>query len=76
MAGFTYKVEKKCGVIGEHGDNSVELRLVSYGGREAKYDIRPWFTDEKGQERMGKGITLNDEELQILHDLIEEELGL
>jgi hypothetical protein len=77
MAGeFQYEVKKECGVIGEHGKYSLELRLVSFNGRKEKYDIRTWTTDEEGNERMGKGVTFNEEELQILHDLIEEELQL
>ena len=75
MAGdFSYSVEKKCGVIATHRNDSVELRLVSYGGREAKYDIRAWY-DDNGQEKMGKGVTFTREELETLRDLINEELG-
>lgn len=44
-----------------------ELNLVSWNGREAKYDIREW-SPEHGQ--MGKGITLSQEELKELSGLL------
>lgn len=37
-----------------------ELNLVKWNGRDAKYDIREWSPD---YTRMGKGITLTEEEL-------------
>lgn len=74
MAGdFSYEVVKKIGKISDRGKDTLELRLISYGGREAKYDIRTWYTDENGKEKMGKGITLNSEEAEILKDLLTEE---
>ena len=46
----------------------LELNKVSWGGRPAKYDLRSWAPDH---EKMGKGITLSDEELKALGKLIE-----
>ena len=40
-----------------------ELTRVSWNGRPAKYDIREWSPD---YERMGKGISLTDEEAEIV----------
>ena len=48
---------------------STELNLVSWGGREPKYDIRSWSPDHK---KMGKGITPTKEELVALKDLLNE----
>ena len=40
---------------------------MAWNGREAKYDLRDWAPDH---EKMGKGITLTEEELKALGDLI------
>lgn len=40
-----------------------ELNLVSWNGREAKYDIREWSPEH---DKMGKGITLSKNELDAL----------
>ena len=44
-----------------------QLNLISWNGRQAKYDIRDWAPDG---EKMGKGITLDGEELVKLRDLL------
>lgn len=44
-----------------------ELNLISWNGREPKYDIRDWAPDH---EKMGKGVTLsNDEARELLKAL-------
>ena len=40
-----------------------ELNLVSWNGATPVYDIRTW---SPGKEKMGKGITLNEEEFRKL----------
>ncbi|MCR5097842.1 MAG: NERD domain-containing protein [Lachnospiraceae bacterium] len=42
-------------------------KKVSWNGAEPKYDIRDWSPDH---EKMGKGITLTDEEAEILKSLL------
>ncbi len=44
-----------------------ELNKVSWNGAEPKYDIRDWSPDH---EKMGKGITLTDDEAEILKGLL------
>ena len=44
-----------------------EFNLVSFNDAPAKYDIRTW---DPAHTKMGKGVTLNKEELQILKDAI------
>ena len=65
---FSFFIEKQIGVI-SHGKGGwqVELNLVSWGGREAKYDIRSWSPDH---QKMGKGITMTQEDLKTLAQLI------
>jgi hypothetical protein len=50
-----------------------ELNLVSWNEREPKYDVRDWAPDHS---KMGKGITLNGEELAALKKLIDEVDGI
>jgi len=40
-----------------------ELNRVSWNGREPKYDIREWAPEG---DKMGKGVTLTDEEAAVL----------
>lgn len=72
MAEFKYEVKERYGKLSQKGDVSMELRLVSYNDNEAKYDIRPWKIDESGNERMFKGITLTDEELRTLKEILAD----
>lgn len=72
MADFSYEVQKHIGVISTSKNGwQKELNLVSYNGREAKYDIREWDPE---RTKMSKGITLTKEELKTLADLIKEEI--
>lgn len=67
-----YDVKEKLGVISESGKSSLELRLVSFNDGDYKYDIRPWWNDDKGVEKMGKGIRLTEEELRTLTDIVDK----
>lgn len=40
-----------------------ELNLVSWNDKEPKYDLREWSPDHS---KMGKGVTLSQEELDAL----------
>lgn len=68
-----YTVTEKCGVVSTNEDTgwSLEVRRVSWNGREPKYDIRTW-KEEDGKEICGKGITLTGEELEALSKLLDE----
>ena len=46
-----------------------ELNLISWNGAKPKYDLRDWAPNH---EKMGKGITLNNEEFEALKDLINK----
>ena len=65
---FSFEITKSIGTIAEgKGGWNLELNLVSWGGRPAKYDIRSWSPDH---QKMGKGITLTKEELESLKNLL------
>jgi hypothetical protein len=69
MAEFSYEVTKELGVISENAKGwQTKLNMVSWNGGEPKFDIRPWSPDG---ERMGKGISLSEEELDKLAELIQ-----
>ncbi|MEW9672786.1 YdbC family protein, partial [Ammoniphilus sp. 3BR4] len=44
-----------------------ELNLISWNGREPKYDIRDWSDDHS---KMGKGVTLSKEEFEKLKEIL------
>ncbi len=68
MPEFKYEIVKELGVISENARGwTKELNLVSWNDREPKYDIREWAPDH---ERMGKGVSLTEEELLTLAELI------
>ena len=71
MAEIKYEIVKALGVLSE-GSNGwkKELNLVIWNGRAPKYDIRDWDEDH---EKMGKGITLSENEMKNLVDLINEQ---
>lgn len=46
-----------------------ELNLVSWNGREPKYDLRECSPEH---EKMGKGVTLSKEELDELKGILEK----
>lgn len=71
MADFKYEVKEVFGVISEGKSSKKELRLISWNDKEAKYDIRDWWKDKDGNEKMGKGITLTKEEAKELAKLLK-----
>lgn len=68
MAELKYEITERIGQFGENSRGwTRELNLVSWDGREPKYDIRDWNPDHT---RMGKGITMTADELAALKDLL------
>ena len=65
---FSFNITKNLGTLAEgKGGWNLELNLVSWGGRPEKYDIRSWSPDH---QKMGKGVTLTDEEIKKLGEII------
>ena len=68
MADIKYEITKHIGVLSEGAKGwTKELNLVSWNDREPKYDLREWSPEH---EKMGKGITLSDDEAAILKGLL------
>ncbi|MEC2056080.1 hypothetical protein I6J18_01970 [Peribacillus psychrosaccharolyticus] len=61
MAEIKYEIIEKIAVLSESTKGwKKELNLISWNGRDPKYDLREWAPDH---EKMGKGITLSKEEI-------------
>ena len=68
MADIKFEIEKELGKISESSKGwTKELNLISWNGKEAKYDLRDWAPEH---EKMGKGITLSADELKQLKELL------
>lgn len=64
---------EKIGIIRQSTNGwNKELRLVSWNDADPKHDIRDWSPDD---EKMGKGITLTEEEARNLLGLLEKHFG-
>ncbi|MEA1959961.1 MAG: PC4/YdbC family ssDNA-binding protein [Bacillota bacterium] len=68
MADIKFKITKTLGVLSEGSKGwQKEINLVSWNDRKPKIDIRDWGPEH---EKMGKGVTLNREELKSLKELL------
>ncbi|ENH97654.1 hypothetical protein J416_04391 [Gracilibacillus halophilus YIM-C55.5] len=68
MANIKYEIIETIAIISESPKGwKKELNLVSWNGRDPKYDLRDWSPDH---EKMGKGLTLSAEELKTLKDAL------
>lgn len=68
MADIKYEIIKTIGILSEGSKGwRKELNLISWNGRDPKYDIRDWSDDHS---KMGKGVTLDKEELVALKDIL------
>ncbi|MBC8591372.1 YdbC family protein [Wansuia hejianensis] len=71
MANIKYEIVEKIAVLSERGVWTKELNKISWNDREAKFDLRDWNHEEG---RMGKGVTLTDEEARELLEALKEVL--
>jgi len=68
MADFTYEIIEEIGVLSEGTRGwRKELNKISWNGGTPKFDIRDWAPDHT---KMGKGVTLTDEEAAKLKELL------
>ena len=58
---FTFEIIEQIAVLAEERSGwTKELNKVSFNGGEPKFDIRTWDPEHT---KMGKGVTLSDEEM-------------
>lgn len=74
LQNFSYEVIKNCGIISDTAKQTKELNIIQYGDNEPKYDLRIWVKtpEEETGKKMGKGLTLNEEEIVMLRDILDE----
>ncbi len=66
---FSYEIVEEIAILSENNKGwRKELNLVSWNGRPPKLDLRDWAPDH---EKMGKGLTLTNEEFEQLQKAIE-----
>ena len=71
MAELKFEITKHIGVLSENAKGwTKELNMVSWNERDPKYDLREWNPDHT---RMGKGITLTEEDVDNLRKLLNGE---
>jgi len=67
-----YEIINEIGVISTSTSGSnLELNRVSWNGKEPKYDLRSWSPDHS---KMGKGVTLSEEDIISLSALLAKEI--
>ena len=73
MREIQYEIVKEIAVLST-GDSgySQEFNLISWNGKEPKYDIRSFSPN---REKCGKGITLNADEAAALLKALQKELN-
>ena len=73
MAGeIKYEIVEEIGVLSESAKGwTKELNLISWNGGAPKYDVRDWAPEH---EKMGKGVTLSEEEAKKLAELLVAKL--
>ena len=74
MSDFSFEVKEILGTVGKPTASGWEtkLTLVSWSGREPKYDIRSWSPD---MDKMGKGISFTECELEDLQGILNNYFG-
>ncbi|UUV98256.1 YdbC family protein [Vagococcus luciliae] len=65
---FSYEILEEIAVLSENNKGwTKELNLISWNNRPAKFDLRDWAPNH---EKMGKGITLTNEEFAVLKETL------
>ena len=67
-----FEIVKEIGILSESTKGwTKELNLVSWNNGAPKYDLRDWDPDH---EKMGKGVTLTEDEVRKLKALLDIEI--
>lgn len=73
MSEIKYEIIREIAVLSESDSGyTKEINLISWNGKEPKYDIRSFSPD---REKCGKGITLTKTEVKTLLEALKEELN-
>lgn len=67
---FSFEILEEVAVLSENAKGwRKELNIVSWSERPPKFDLRDWSPDH---EKMGKGITLSNEEFEALKKVVSK----
>lgn len=67
---FSFQIIENIGTLSTSKAGwTLELNIVSWGGRPGKYDLRSWSPDHN---KMGKGVTLDKDEIEKLKEILSE----
>jgi hypothetical protein len=68
LAEIKFEITERSAVLTESAKGwTKELNLISWNGREPKFDIRAW---DPNHEKMDKGVTLSKEEIDKLKEAL------
>ena len=73
MSDIRYEIKKEIAVLSKSDSGyTKEINLISWNGKEPKYDIRSFSPN---REKCGKGITLIESEVAALLEALQKELN-
>lgn len=73
MADFKYEIVEELGILSKSAKGwTKELNRISWNGGAPKLDVRDWAPEH---EKMGKGVTLTDDEAKVLLKLLQTKLN-
>lgn len=73
MKNIPYEIVKEIAVLSKSDSGyTKEINLISWNGKEPKYDIRSFSPDRK---KCGKGITLTEAEAKLLMETLKKQLN-
>ncbi|ANK59367.1 YdbC family protein [Loigolactobacillus backii] len=65
---INFEIEETIGTLSSNKSGwTKELNLISWNGRPPKFDLRDWAPDHA---KMGKGITLTNDEVASLREIL------
>lgn len=75
MPDIKYTITEPIGILSTSGRRSLELNMISWNDKPAKYDLRRWQSDAAGKI-MNKGITFDEDEAHELYALLHARFGV
>lgn len=70
MADIKFEIHEEIGILSDSSKGwTKELNIISWNGSTPKFDLRDWSPNH---DKMGKGITLTNDELKALKKLLNE----
>lgn len=74
MPDIKYTITEPIGVLSSNGRKTLELNMISWNDKPAKYDLRRWQSDASAKI-MNKGISFDEDEAHELYALLKSKFG-